>query len=211
VGSSKWSVRLLSAFCVLVFGVMGFVGVKTKFGDQVVHRQPGVLVAQEPVQVPSAPSVRQLKGFTLASSNPFRITARVLSKKRYRFKETSDLMPVDVALGWGPMSDSAVLDKLHIWQSGRWYFWQSKGALPVDAGAISSSSANMHLIPADDAVEAAIDRMREGDLVTLTGELVDVAGKGMTMATSTTRTDAGAGACEIILVRSATIAPVPPA
>ena len=34
------------------------------------------------------------------------ITARILSRADYRFDALADLIPEDLALGWGPMSDN---------------------------------------------------------------------------------------------------------
>ena len=37
------------------------------------------------------------------------ITARILAREDYRFDRLSDLIPEDLALGWGPMSDNKVI------------------------------------------------------------------------------------------------------
>jgi hypothetical protein len=53
---------------------------------------------------------------TLTSLASFDIRARVLARERYRFDRAADLSPIDLALGWGRMSESAVLDQLKIWR-----------------------------------------------------------------------------------------------
>src|SRR4029079_2335322 len=79
----------------------------------------------------------------------------------------------DLVLGWGRMSDSSVLDRLEITQSTRWYHWYaSDPAIPVRE--IERESANMHLIPADPAIAARLARVREGEVVALSGYLVNV-------------------------------------
>ena len=55
----------------------------------------------------------------------FQLAAKVLSSKRYRFGREADLSPIDLALGWGPMSNQKILDQLTITQSRRWYFWRT--------------------------------------------------------------------------------------
>jgi hypothetical protein len=59
------------------------------------------------------------------------------------------------------------------------------------------------VIPANDSVASKLARLRQaGQVVHLTGLLVD--GKrddGMTIRTSLTRADSGAGACEVFLVQ----------
>ena len=49
----------------------------------------------------------------------YKIQARVLSTKTYWFGEDSNIIPIDIAVGWDEMSDSAVLDQLRISQAGR--------------------------------------------------------------------------------------------
>ena len=50
-------------------------------------------------------------------------------------------------------------------------------------------------------------RLRPGETVTLTGDLVDgVRDDGASIRTSLTRTDTGPGACEVMLVREVQVA-----
>ena len=102
----------------------------------------------------------------------FSITARVLSRADYRWDTAAAISPVDLALGWGRMSDTAVLDKIDIWQSGRFYYWRV-AEFPIPEREIIESSANMHLMPADSSVERAIDRVKQGDVVTFDGYLIE--------------------------------------
>ena len=137
----------------------------------------------------------------------FSITARVLSRADYRFDAGAKLVPVDLALGWGRMSDSGVLDKIDISQSGRFYFWRVS-AFPIPEEEIIESSANMHLIPADRSIEREIERTREGDVVSFDGYLVEADGAdGFKWVSSLTRSDSGAGACELVWVEHFSIAP----
>jgi hypothetical protein len=55
----------------------------------------------------------------------YRITARILARERYHFDTLSDLVPEDLALGWGPMSDNRILRSLDIYQANRFYFWRA--------------------------------------------------------------------------------------
>lgn len=167
-----------------------------------VDQPPGVLVSGEPVQRDVQAAPFRVRDYTLTPRARFRAEARVLSGERYRFAREADLMPRDLALGWGVMSDSSVIERLAISQSDRFYFWKSRSSdLPAPVEQIIASSANMHLIPASDGVARAIDRARVGQVIELEGMLVDVAlPKGGSLRTSLTRTDSGAGACEIVYV-----------
>ncbi len=129
------------------------------------------------------------------------IAARILSREDYRFDALSDLVPEDLALGWGPMSDSRVLLAFEISQSARFYSWRPKATLPIARQEVIEHSANTHVIPADSAIGSQLARLREGQVVHLTGLLVDgVRDDGRWIRTSLTRSDTGAGACEVMLV-----------
>jgi hypothetical protein len=145
----------------------------------------------------------QLKHFTLTPRAKFSLTARVLARERYRTDAAAGIIPIDIAFGWGPMSDTSVLDRLAISQSGRFYFWRHDGAPPAPHDVIIRSSANMHLIPSDSTTRERLFDARVGDVLELEGELVDVTrSNGWRMNTSLSRDDSGGGACEVIYVRS---------
>ena len=173
-----------------------------------IKRASGMLAVAEPLQRDLAGSTLIRHGkFTLTPRAEFSVTARVLASERYRMDPTASLMPRDLALGWGPMSDSSVLAQVEISQSGRFYFWRTRSNVPpIPLAQISASSANMHLIAANASVARTIDRARVGHIIELEGQLVDVRGdNGWQINTSLTRADVGAGACEIIYVERATV------
>jgi hypothetical protein len=71
---------------------------------------------------------------------------------------------------------------------------------------VIAHSANTHVIPADPAVARRLSHLRRGQVVTLSGDLVDgVRDDGASIRTSLVRTDTGAGACEVMLVREVEI------
>jgi len=73
--------------------------------------------------------------------------------------------------------------------------------------AVIAHSANTHVIPADSLVARQLSHLRPGQVVTLSGELVDAKRQdGASIHTSLVRTDTGPGACEIMLVREVEIA-----
>ncbi|GAA6731780.1 MULTISPECIES: hypothetical protein [Thermus] len=165
---------------------------------------PGVLAPHPPAQSPLGPEDPRVlvKGaYRLEPVARFALEARLLSKRRYRFDRGAAIAPWDFALGWGRMSDTAVLSRMRIWQADRFYFYAGSGEPPIPLGEIGESSANMHLIPASPGVEGALARARPGQVVRFAGYLVNVYGPdGFFWRTSTTRQDTGAGACEIVFV-----------
>ena len=173
-----------------------------------INHPAGRLVQTAPIQrlVDEQP-VQAYEGFQLKPRAEFSLQARVLGTERYRFGREADLAPVDLALGWGPMSDSAVLDQLKITQSNRFYYW-STPQFPVPRAEIESHSGNMHIIPADGYIEDQLGDLRPGHLVSLRGKLVDAsATDGWFWNTSLSRTDTGNGACELFLVEFLSIKP----
>ncbi len=128
----------------------------------------------------------------------------MLSTARYWFDGASGVSPIDFAVGWGPLSDQRVIDRIGFGQTGRWWrYWPSDSEWPIPAADIASHGANMHMIPAGKLVLKALRSVRAGDLISLTGYLVDVESVGgWKWSTSLTRADTGNGACEIVWVES---------
>ena len=173
-----------------------------------VAHDPGVLVAEVPLQEKLEGAAASLtKGeYTIKLLAKFSLSARVLSRADYSWDTGSALAPVDLALGWGRMSDSAVLDQIDISQSGRFYFWRVR-ELPIPEREIIESSANMHLIPADKGVLRELERVRVGDVVSFDGYLVEADGPGgYRWISSLSRSDSGAGACELVWVEDFNVA-----
>lgn len=163
--------------------------------------EPGVLAAEVPVQVDLDHGAQLQRGdTTLTTRAHFDITARVLSRKDYSSGADGELVPLDLALGWGRMSDSAVLAQIDIRQSNRFYYWHVE-SFPIPRREIETSSANMHMIPADDDVKRQLEQIRPGQLMRIEGFLVDASRPGgWHWNTSLTRNDTGAGACELVYV-----------
>src|SRR5262249_33704077 len=126
-----------------------------------IAHDPGVLVAAEPLQetVDRGAFVLQKGNYSLKPLATFSLSARWLSRADYSWDTEAALAPVDLALGWGRMSDSAVLEKIDISQSGRFYYWRVR-EFPIPEREIIESSANMHLIPADQTVLHEIEHTR---------------------------------------------------
>ena len=166
---------------------------------------PGALAPDPPQQTgldDDAQAVFPHGAWTLTPLAAFTLQARVLGREDYRLDPLASLVPTDLALGWGPMSDSAVLDRIEIRQGGRFYRW-SVQELPIPERDIVRSSANMHLIPADEAVARTLAEVRVGQVIALRGRLVEArTDNGLSVRSSLRRDDSGAGACELIWVES---------
>jgi hypothetical protein len=167
-----------------------------------ISRPAGVAVAGAPVQQAlGGPAPRLGKaGYEITPLARFELDARVLGVERYRFDRGSDLSPVDLALGWGRMSDTAVLERVSITQGSRAYAWRTP-EFPIPRREIETSSANMHLVPANDVVASRLNEVRRGHFVRLSGYLIEArAADGWRWKSSLTREDTGNGSCELIWV-----------
>lgn len=182
-------------------------GVLFWYAGRPVQHPPGILVAEAPRQERvTEPEAIRHRGYQLTPVARFEAKARLLGKKRYRSDATAGLAPYDLAIGWGPMSDTSILEQYDIIQQQRVYRWHSEQR-PLPTKTVILNSTNLHVIPATAAVSARLARLREGHVVELRGRLVDVlSNDGNRWKTSTTRSDAGVGACEIVWLESIEVA-----
>lgn len=158
---------------------------------------------QQPLQArtQTMPEPFQLAHGVATPIAAFAVEGRVLGRKNYDSDHEARFAPTDLALGWSRMRDPAVISRLHITQSSRWYHYSWSGEPPLPVEEIVRSSANMHMVPANARIAEALSEVERDDLVRVDGFLVTVSdGKGWSWYSSTTREDAGAGACEVVYV-----------
>lgn len=184
----------------IVFILLIGYGAYQHFANRPVYTSPGAMTQQQPVQANMQLPSFTHHDFTLKPLADFAIEARVLAKERYTFDRGAQLSPIDLALGWGPMSDSQVLSQIRISQGNRFYFWHVD-QFPIPREAIETHSANMHMIPANQEIAAQLNNLRVGQLVKINGYLVQANGQdGFHWKSSLSRKDTGAGACELVFV-----------
>ena len=168
--------------------------------NEIIH-PPGVLVEEYPVSTPTkGEKTWKMEDYNFKALREVHIKARVLSKEGYWMDAESELSPYDLALGWGPLSDQAVLDGLEITQGGRWYHWKYKKATTHNREVILHSS-NMHMIPSKEEIEDVLDDIHEGNIIQIDGYLVEIRKEdGWYWKSSTRWDDTGGGACEIVWI-----------
>src|SRR5579875_2480566 len=77
-----------------------------------VHDAPGILADAAPDQENLPHGTQMTRGhFSLEPRASFAMTARVLSREDYQLDDLAPIAPTDLAMGWGRMSDSKVLDR----------------------------------------------------------------------------------------------------
>lgn len=169
--------------------------------EKVITYPAGITAPDQPIQNNLSISKEWHKDkYTIKALAEYKIKARVLSRNNFSTGRESDLSPVDFALGWGPMSDQSIIDKIKITQSNRWYHWETN-ASPIPLSNISLNSANVHIIPGDDLIAKKLDDVYRGSLVDMKGYLVEVnAPDGWHWKSSLRRDDTGGGSCELFQV-----------
>lgn len=191
---------------VLVIFVLIVAGVWSWDQNRSISQPDGQLAPKMPVQRPLGPKDPKFfkkENWSILPLEKYSIRARVLSRERYLNDGSSDISPVDFALGWGPMSDNKNLDGVSIKQRHRWFF---VGDTRADQITDMHFAANTHIIPADEEVRKAVLSVREGHVIEAEGYLVEcIQGNNPPWRSSLSRTDVGDGACEIFYVESISI------
>ncbi|AOG25241.1 hypothetical protein [Acidovorax sp. RAC01] len=200
---------------IAIFLVVAFFGIealRVRHADQTLQRYAGAGAAfpasDGPVQGAASGQGFEFRGYQVKPLASFAVRARVLAREDYRLGREADLSPVDLALGWKRMADPKVYGPLNITQGGRWYRYSWRDQPPIPLQEIVESSANMHMIPANAAVERTLKQVKEGSYVRITGQLVQVShASGWTWTSSLTRSDSGANSCELVFVESVQLEP----
>jgi hypothetical protein len=162
----------------------------------------GIPAADEPRQTSSAlPSAFSHEGYSIKPLARYNLTAVVLSRSRYRNDAAASFAPVDLALGWGPMSIASVINELNISQSGRWYEYTWSGDAPLEPAKIARHSANTHCVPANPKIRDELLAVKRHELVSLDGYLVEITNAdGYRWRSSLSRDDTQGGACEVMWI-----------
>lgn len=185
----------------ILFATLVAYGAYQHFSQRSISHTNGEIAGTQPIQNPVNQSQFSINGYQITPLQSFEVEARVLSKKHYSFGRAADLAPVDLALGWGRMSDQAILKDIEISQSNRFYHWRVV-KFPIPRREIETQSANMHMIPADKQIESSLKSIKPGQIVKFSGYLVQVqADDGWHWKSSLSREDTGAGACELVYVK----------
>ena len=171
------------------------------YPETVITYPAGITVADQPKQTNIIGTKEwKLDDFNFKALAEYKIKARVLSRNDFSVGKESEISPFDLALGWGPMSDQSVIDKIDISQSNRWYRWKAD-VLPIPAREISLNSANVHIIPKDEATEEKFDKVYKGSLIEMSGYLIEITtADGWRWKSSLKRDDTAGGSCELFWV-----------
>jgi hypothetical protein len=190
---------LLIFLCLFTFGAY------QHYQHRPVVHGVGEITPNDPIQTSTNAADIQLNGFTLTPLAAYKIKARVLSTEDYSMGTEAELSPTDLALGWGAMSDEAVLSKIKISQGNRFFYWHVD-EFPIPQREIEIHAANTHIIPANESIKRQLSKIRPGQIVSIEGQLIEAKrADGWHWRSSLSREDTGAGACELVYVTELSI------
>lgn len=146
------------------------------------------------------------RNVTISPKAEYILQGIIRSKKFYHDGLKSEIAPLDLAIVWGGLAGEEIPKDIRIWQSNRWYYWRYSADSPYQNDYIIPHSSNNHIIPANDTILMGMEKIKNGDIVKLSGYLVnvDVDQEGKIIFwwhSSLTRGDIGNASCEVFYVK----------
>ena len=142
--------------------------------------------------------------FELTPMAQYTAPVMVMSKEYYSYGWMGKVVPIDLALAWGKLTEPQYDKHIDYSQGDRYYYFNYDSESPLDAGYIGKHSANHHIIPATDNILKALKSVKKKQKVVLEGFLVFLTGTynggEVFWNSSLTRDDHGDNACELFYV-----------
>lgn len=198
---NKTKIQLFLLCLLLMFiGYFGFIYEKKP-------NWQGMPAKKEPMQtdIKNAVPFKYKKFFITPLAN-YSITGIVISTKRYFFDSTSSISPIDIAIVWKKMSVADVIKEFKFKHRRRAIIYTTKKDYwPIMEKEVKTCISNNHCIPANKEIKKKLLKIKQYDLVTLKGQLVQAEKTGMEPWVSSLSRDDGPGwgklvGCEIIYV-----------
>lgn len=134
----------------------------------------GVVAANQPaLEKVGLRNEIQLQHYILKPKWKVEGTSRVLSKKGYWFDDKKHLAPYDFVLGWNAMSDERILNQVKLPISNRQYKIDVIKP-PLTFNEMKSQVMFMHAIPSTEEIREAMQKAREGSVISYKGYIVDI-------------------------------------
>ncbi len=141
------------------------------------------------------------KNQRLTVLQPYHGEFRILGRKDYQADQEAKFSPMDFAVSEGVLASKHYYPLIGVKQDNRYLTWNMQ-YLPLPAKKAMELVSNIHIIPANPQIASLLATVKQGDLVRLRGDLVEVDDNGWTWKSSLSRDDVGDGACEILRVAS---------
>jgi len=143
-------------------------------------------------------SIKTIQGRELVSRSKVRLRGRVLKTRRY-YDAHASVAPMDLLLGWGPMSDSSVIASSTFVLKNRTF------RISPEPGPFVHG---YHLLPAGREVGLMLGALRPGMLVELKGDRFEIRSGDRTVATLSPEAPEVEG--RFLFVEEATVLESPP-
>jgi hypothetical protein len=140
------------------------------------YQPDGIIAADAPVEevLTRDPPMFERNAHRLTATARFSGKLRLIGVQRYSLDRAAQVSPLDAAVGWARLSDSAVLRTMELAQSGREFVYQAYDPALADT-EVRGSALNLHLVPATPELATRMKDLRAGQLVTIAGYVVEVA------------------------------------
>jgi len=132
---------------------------------------------------------------------PFDGEFRILGSKEYQNDEQAKFSPIDYAVTRGLFTEPEIARQISINQYDRFLNWKMARP-PVPASLATQLVSNMHIIPGNPEIAKQIKKVKRGDLIRLTGDLVQINDKDLVWKSALDWNGVGDGACKLIRVDS---------
>lgn len=107
----------------------------------------------------------------------YRIYAMVMSKKKYTWGWDGDVYPYDLVLAWDKLILPENRKGIVYAQGSRWYYFYYDDTFPLSKKEVYKYSSNNHIIPANERILEATEKIRNKEKIYLEGFLVNIKGK----------------------------------
>jgi hypothetical protein len=207
----RWKeVSVLALMALTALAVRSAAGMFAPTDIDMMADTDGSLVFQDPLQkiIADPEFTFRANGTVLVPTALYDVTGVVLGKKRYLPWGEYHFAPWDIGLGWRSMSNPETLRHVSVWQAARVMYFRSGANASVSEDELVVNMGNTHVIPANDEVRKKLADIRKGELVRLSGFLVNVLDGDQVYKSSLSRADTGSGAGEILYVQDVDLNPV---
>ena len=171
----------------IVLAASAYGAVQWYLHERPVGHAAGVLAPDTPQIVlgSNRPPWQDAHGFRFIPRAELDARVVVLARANYRVGEFAGFSPTDLAIAWGPLSDRQIYEQFKFSEmgsplAGRFVFPEIRSGsdmarLPFNevAAFLLQNLTHVHTIPANDEVAARLAGIRPGQLVHITGILVD--------------------------------------
>ncbi|PVZ72080.1 hypothetical protein [Pelagibaculum spongiae] len=167
----------------------------------IIEHADGILVPGKPLQTATSAKPFSYGSHKINPLADLSVTALVVAKKDDYQDQMASLLPVDLGLTWGELSDSKLLNNFSFVQKDRKMFIRYPKKLSKLRINFTELYANMHVVPANEQVAKILKKITVGDIIEMEGQLIEVDTLFWSAASSLSRTDKGDMACEILWIK----------